>query len=353
MRITNAERQSHEAVHFFEDPQSGVEAVIAIHSTALGPAAGGCRLWAYPDRDAGIRDALRLSEAMSYKNALAGLPFGGGKAVVMLPEGSARLDRDRIFDRFGSCVERLGGRYVTAEDVGSGVTDMQTVARRTRHVAGLPSENGGAGGDPSPWTALGVFLSIEAAVVHRLDRSLGGVRVGVQGLGHVGFELCRKLHAAGARLLVSDVDPERVAAAREQFGAESVAPANMLEAPMEVFAPCAMGGVLTRTSVARLQAEIVCGAANNQLESEAQGRELAECGILYAPDYLVNAGGIISVACEHLGEARASVEHRVAQIPHRLRRLLQRSEEEHRPMNELADETARSLIAERSQALVA
>jgi len=347
---------THEAVHMFEDQATGLRAIIALHSTALGPAAGGCRVWRYASDDDALQDALRLSEGMTWKNALAGLPFGGGKAVLMLPDAAQdpAFDRAALFEAFGRCVESLGGQYVTAEDVGSSVHDMEQVARVTRHVAGLAhTEPGLAGGDPSPWTALGVFLSIEAAVSHRYGSDLRDVVVAVQGLGHVGLDLCGKLHAAGAKLLVSDVDRAAVARAVELFGAQAVDPDRVLGVSMDVFAPCALGAILTERTVDGLKARIVCGAANNQLATPLQGRHLAERGVLYAPDFLVNAGGIINVSAEYLGETTASVEGRVAQIPRRLLRLVQQAEQDGAAMNDLADDLAHRIVAEGRPAKVA
>jgi len=340
-------RVTHEAVYNFHDEASGVKAIIAVHSSALGPAAGGCRVMRYDNEIDAMHDAMRLSEGMTYKNALAGLPFGGGKAVIMLPASAGRpeFDRAAMFVSFGRWVEGLRGAYVTAEDVGCSVQDMQMVSRETGYVAGLPAQPGCVGGDPSPLTARGVFLSIETLVRHRLGSNLDDVVVGVQGLGHVGFALCELLHEAGARLLVTDIDAHRTAVAAQLFGAEAIKPEKMLDSAMDVFAPCALGAILTENTVARLKASIVCGAANNQLASAEQGQQLADRNILYAPDYLVNAGGIINVAAEYLRESRGSVETRVAQIPARLMKLVQQSETEGSAMNVLADRMAQDIIA--------
>ncbi len=338
---------THEAVYNFHDDASGVKAIIAVHSSALGPAAGGCRVLRYANDVDAMHDALRLSEGMTYKNALAGLPFGGGKSVILLPENFDRPDFDRaaMFKRFGRWVESLSGAYVTAEDVGCSVQDMQMVNRETSYVAGLPAIPGFAGGDPSPLTAKGVFLSIEALVRHRLGSDLDRVVVGVQGLGHVGFALCELLREAGAHLLVSDINAQTTAVAARLFGATIVKPEKMLDSAMDVFAPCALGAILTEKTVSELKASIVCGAANNQLATAEQGQQLADSKVLYAPDYLVNAGGIINVAAEHLREARDSVETRVAQIPVRLMKLVQRSEAEGTAMNILADQMAQDIVS--------
>jgi len=338
---------THEAVYNFEDDATGVKAIIAVHSTSLGPAAGGCRALRYENYNDAVEDALRLSEGMAYKNALAGLPFGGGKAVLMLPANASApdFDRTRMFETFGRWVQSLDGAYVTAEDVGCSVQDMQAVGHSTQFVAGLPARPGLAGGNPAPWTAKGVFLSIEALARHRFGSGLQDLVVGVQGLGQVGFALCELLHEAGAKLLVSDVDARGPSLAVTRFGAEIVKPDNMATVAMDIFVPCALGGILTEENVRDLKAGIVCGAANNQLATVAQGQQLADRGVLYAPDYLVNAGGIINVAAEYLGETTDSVETRVAQIPARLMQLVRQSEAEKVATNLLADRMARDIVA--------
>ena len=325
-----------------EDRKAGLEGAIVIHSTRLGPAGGGCRLWPYPSLSGATEDGIRLAQGMSYKNALAGLPLGGGKAVLRRPEGE--FDREALFDAFGRAVERLGGRYVTAEDVGTTVADMESVALRTAHVAGLARREGRPGGDPSPHTARGVFLSMQYAVERRLGRPLDQVTVAVQGLGQVGYELCRLLHRAGARLIVAEPRAEVAARAAVEFGAELAGVATIVDRNADVFAPCAMGGVLDVHSVSRLKASVVCGAANNQLADPRLGSMLAGRGVLYAPDYLVNAGGIINVAAEYLGWSMAEVETRVAAIPGRLAEVLDRAELTGLAPSEVADQLARELL---------
>ena len=332
-----------EEVLRLDDPQSGLSGVIVIHSTALGPAAGGCRFHPYASDADAVTDALRLAEGMSYKNALAGLPLGGGKAVIRMPDGP--FDRAALFRAFGRAVASLGGRYVTAEDVGTSVADMQSVADTTRHVAGLPARAGAVGGDPSPWTALGVLRSMEVAVQRHLGASLSDVTVAVQGLGHVGFALCELLHEAGARLIVAEPRAEVAGEAARRFDATVVRLDEIVAARAEVFAPCALGGVLDARAVQRLSATVVCGAANNQLAAPAQGDALLARGILYAPDYVVNAGGIINVAAEHLGwsvdEARARVEATGA----RLAAVLDHAAAERIAPHVAADRLARAAIA--------
>src|SRR5210317_226105 len=316
--FSNPGFDNHERVLFCRDEATGLCAIIAIHSTALGPAAGGTRLWTYASDDDALYDVLRLSQGMSYKNAMAGLKFGGGKAVIMKMPGFD--GSDALFERFGEFVDTLGGDYITAEDVGMSEEIMATIARKTRHVSGLPLQSGKAGGDPSPKTAYGLCCGIRSAVKVGLGREgLDGVRVAVQGVGNVGYHLCKLLHAAGATLLVSDLDETRVDRVCGEFGAERVSSAEILHADADVLAPCALGAVLHEESIPRIRARIIAGGANNQLRSPEDGQRLADAGILYAPDYVINAGGIINVACEYFGDVDdAGVTDLVAQIGPRL-----------------------------------
>ena len=325
------------------DLESGLDGFIAIHSTALGPGAGGCRLWTYPDLKQAMGDAVRLAEGMSYKNALAGLPLGGAKAVLRKPAGA--FDRVALFRAFGRAVEGLGGAYVTAEDVGTSVEDMQEVAAVSRHVAGLPAVPGHAGGDPSPWTAKGVFESMRVAAEFALGQGLDGLTVAVQGTGNVGADLCRRLTDAGARLVIADVSPARRDRLRAVHGAEVVDVSEIATVDADIFAPCALGGALDRDTVARMNAELVCGAANNQIATPDVAGLLLDRGITYAPDYVVNAGGIINVAAEYLGEEERDVELRVAEIAPRLGALLERAAREGRSPAIVADEMAEEIIA--------
>jgi len=307
----------HELVVFGHNANLGLHAIVAVHSTALGPAAGGCRMWPYASTEAAVVDVLRLSRGMSYKNAMAGLPFGGGKAVII---GDARTGKaPELFEAFGRFVDSLGGRYITAEDVGTTTADMEAVARTTSFVSGLSRKPGEAGGDPGPKTALGVYLGIKAAVKFRLNRSdLSGVGIAVQGVGGVGYHLCRMLAAEGARLRVADVRPVAVQRVCDEFKATEVPAENILSEEVEVFAPCALGAVLNAGSIPRLSARIVAGAANNQLAEDKDGQALQAAGVLYAPDYVINAGGIISVAREYNGGTEAQVTAEIQAIPARL-----------------------------------
>ncbi|WP_066717205.1 Glu/Leu/Phe/Val family dehydrogenase [Sphingomonas pituitosa] len=330
-------------VVMLKDSASGLDGVVAIHSTVLGPGAGGCRLWHYADGEAAFADAVRLAEGMSYKNAMAGLPLGGAKAVLRRPHGD--FDRAALFRAFGRAVARLDGRYVTAEDVGTSVADMEVVAGETRHVAGLTQRAGRPGGDPSPHTALGVFVAMEHAARRRLGRSLGECTVAIQGVGHVGEALAHLLHGAGARLIVADVDSARVARVAVETGAEVASTARILSAQADIFAPCALGGVLNAETVEVLRAPLVCGAANNQLATPADGERLARRGVLYAPDYVVNAGGIINVAGEYLGWASEEVAFRVESTGERLAAVLDHAEAKGMPPHVAADSLARAAIA--------
>ena len=339
------EFDSHESLHYFHDETTGLDAIVAIHSTALGPGAGGTRRWVYDNDADALTDVLRLARGMTYKNAVAGLKFGGGKAVILASDDTPKSPQ--LFRAFGRCVDSLGGRYVTAEDVGCTVDDMRYVGEETEFVSGLPQSGTDAGGDPSPWTAIGCFDGIEAAVAARLGKtSLEGIRVGVQGVGHVGVHLCKLLHEAGAELVISDVDTDHVEHTLAQVPASVVAPNELLFADVDVLAPCALGNILTSMTIPKIKATIIAGAANNQLSTPADGARLAERNILYAPDYVINAGGIISVAAEYYGGASEDdVRADVGRIKNRLEDIFARAKETGRPTNELADELARSLVA--------
>jgi leucine dehydrogenase len=344
--FSNPGFDNHERVLFCRDEPTGLCAIIAIHSTALGPAAGGTRLWTYANDDDALYDVLRLSQGMSYKNAMAGLKFGGGKAVIMKTpdfDGS-----DALFECFGEFVDTLGGDYITAEDVGMSEEIMATIARKTRHVSGLPLQSGKAGGDPSPKTAYGLCCGIRSAVEAGLGREdLRGVRVAIQGVGNVGYHLCKLLHAAGATLLVSDLDDARVDRVCGEFGAERVSSADILYADADVLAPCALGAILHEESIPRIRARIIAGGANNQLRSPEDGQRLADAGILYAPDYVINAGGVISVTCEYLGDVdEAGVTDLVAQIGPRLAGIFEEAARTGEPTNVIADRQARKIMAD-------
>ena len=342
--FTSRDFDGHEAVHGFHDRKSGLKGFIAIHSTALGPGFGGCRMWTYESEDDAIADALRLSRGMSYKNALAGLAYGGGKAVIM---GDPRKDKTpELFEAFGRAVDRLGGAYVTAEDVGVSVQDMMAASCTTKFVSGISVKTDGfSGGDPSPRTALGVFEGLRAATRIGLDRDVEGLTVAVQGLGSVGYNLATLLHDAGAKLIVADLSDDALKRAHRDFGAEVVMPRDILSADADILAPCALGGVLNAKSIPHLKAKVVAGAANNQLATSKDGETLMKHGITYAPDYVINAGGIISVAAEYEGaSSEAEVQAQINEIGPRTQSLLEEAKRTGRPAAEIADERARALI---------
>lgn len=287
-------------------------------------------------------DAARLARGMTYKNALAELPLGGAKAVLRVPEGS--FDRAKLFRAFGREVQKLRGRYLTAEDVGTCVADMQSISLETSHVAGLPKVSGCAGGDPSPWTARGVLVAMDYLAREYLAKPLSDCTVAIQGVGNVGGALARLLHTQGTQLVLADTDSERVAKLAAETGAAVAGVNQICEVRADILAPCALGGVFSATTTAKVKAKVVCGAANNQLISEEDGIRLAERGILYAPDCVVNAGGIINVAAEHLGWASDEVVRRVDGTAERLAKVLARAEQLRKAPNVAADFIARERV---------
>jgi leucine dehydrogenase len=346
---TQSDYDAHEMVELVHDRASGLTAIIALHSTHLGPGAGGTRFWHYAEPADAMRDALRLSRGMSYKNAMAGLPMGGGKAVILA--GKDRRKTPEMLAAFGKAVDDLRGRYVTAEDVGISEADMVEVARHTRYVSGLPVAEGEAGGDPGPFTAMGIYHGIKAAVEHKLGKSsLKGVRVAVQGTGSVGGGVARLLAKDGAQLILADVDQSRAAQLAKEVDGEAVVPEQIMSVACDVFSPNALGAILDEEGIARLDCPIVAGGANNQLARAEHGRLLAERGILYAPDYVINAGGIISVTLEYLCRRDGvpcdinEVRKRLAQIPDRLRTIWQESEASGVSADQVADRMAQKLI---------
>lgn len=334
----------HERVLFCRDAATGLNAIIAIHSTVLGPAAGGTRQWTYADSDAALYDVLRLAQGMSYKNAMAGLRFGGGKAVII--KDAAFEASEALYESFGAFVDTLNGDYITAEDVGMTPEIMVSIAKRTKFVTGLPTSGGKAGGDPSPKTAYGIFCGIQSAVAFRLGReNLSGLKIAVQGVGNVGYHLCRLLHEAGASLVVADIDTAKVDRVCSELGATAATLEGILFEQVDVVAPCALGAIFDAESITNLNTSIVAGGANNQLASPEDGRRLADAGILYAPDYVINGGGIVNVACEYYGGVDdAGVTELVAQIGPRLTGIFEEAEAKGEPTNEIADAQARRLI---------
>ncbi|MFS2109108.1 Leu/Phe/Val dehydrogenase [Sphingomonas sp. Sphisp140] len=335
----------HEGVHLFSDRESGLSAIIAVHSSKLGPAAGGVRFWHYADHRAAITDALRLSRGMSYKNAMANLPLGGGKGVILASQPGATVTTAQL-EAFGRAVESLGGKYVTAEDVGMSEERMKVVATQTRHVSGLPVAAGGAGGDPGPVTARGVYLGVKAAAKRGLGAdSMKDVRVAIQGVGSVGGGVARLLAADGAKLVLADVNADRAKALAAELGGEAVDAAEILGIETDVLSPNALGAIFTEQSIAALKTTVVAGGANNQLATRQDGHRLHDRGILYAPDYVINAGGIINVGLEYLGQGNmAEVQARVDKIPERLIEVWDESARTGDPESEVADRIAQRLI---------
>lgn len=341
MELQEWNANEHERVVFCQDVAAGYRGIIAIHSTALGPAVGGTRFWNYPSDEAALEDALRLSRGMTYKNALAGLPFGGGKSIII---GNNRIvDREAIFRAHGRFIETFQGRYIAAEDVGTNTSDMDYVRLETNHVAGLADRSG----DPSPATAHGVFRAIQAAAKHRWGHDdISGRSVAVQGCGNVGYHLCKELKRAGARLIVTDPDSAKVHRCVTEFGAVEVAPDEIYGVEADIFAPCALGGILNSVTIPQLKVAIVTGSANNQLLEPVHGDMLEERDILYAPDYVANAGGIISGGCiELLGWEPSRAFDRVNRIYDTLLNIFEIARRDNIPTYRAADRLAEQRLA--------
>ena len=334
----------HEAVHFIANEECGLKAIIAVHSTHLGPAAGGARFWHYAKDEDALVDALRLSRGMSYKNAMAGLPLGGGKSVLLANQ--ERSKSPDLLHAFGKAVGQLGGRYVTAEDVGMSVADMIEVRRTTEFVAGLPNSGGDVGGDPGPHTSLGVFLGIKAAVKRALGKdSLSGLHIALQGAGSVATGVALHACAEGAKLSIADVDEAKAHKLADATGGKVVGTDQILGLEADVLSPCALGAILDEASIAALRVPVVAGGANNQLATPEDGPRLQQRGILYAPDYVINAGGIINVCTEYLADGDASlVRERIEGIPVRLEQIWSESEQSGRDPASVADAMAQRLI---------
>ena len=329
----------HEQVVFCHEPEAGYKGIIAIHDTTLGPSLGGCRFWNYASDQEALIDVLRLAKGMTYKAAVAGLNLGGGKSVIIGDNKTTR--REAIFRAHGRFVESLKGRYITAEDVGTSVDDMDYVLMETEHVTGIR----GGSGDPSPVTAFGVYRGIKAAAQKKLGTdSLDGIRVAVQGLGHVGCYLCEDLAEEGARLIVTDIDEAKVSDIAKQYDAEAVGPNEIYAVDAEIFAPCALGAVVNDETLPQFRFKAIAGAANNQLDEERHGDELARREILYAPDYVINAGGLINVYGEIQGWGPDQSKRKAAEIYDTLLALFAIAEEEGVPTYEAADRLAERRI---------
>lgn len=341
-------KYDYEQLLFCHDDASGLKAVIAIHDTTLGPALGGTRMWTYATEEAAIEDALRLARGMTYKNAAAGLNLGGGKAVII---GDPRKDKnEEMFRAFGRFIQGLGGRYITAEDVGTTVEDMDVIHEETDFVTGV-SQTYGSSGNPSPFTAYGCYVGMKAAAKEAFGSdSLEGKTVAVQGVGHVAFELCRYLHEEGARLIVTDISTEAVKRAVEAFGAKAVDPADIYAQDCDIFAPCALGAILNDETLPQLKAKVIAGSANNQLKEPKHGDRLHEMGILYAPDYVINAGGVINVADELHGYNRERAMKKVEQVYYNVQKVIDISKRDGIPSYLAADRMAEERIAKVSRA---
>ncbi len=340
MNITEKTVPGYERVLFGEDEASNYRGMIAIHSTVRGPACGGTRFWNYGSQEEALQDLLRLARGMTYKNSLARLPLGGGKSIIM---GDNKIqDREKIFRAHGRFVNSLQGQYITAEDVGTSPADMEYVLQETSHVGGLQ----GRSGDPSPRTARGVFRAMQASARHCWGNdNLARKRVAIQGCGHVGYHLAEELHKAGALLVVADVDAEKVERVAAAFGAASVAQDKIYAVEAEIFAPCALGGILNDQTIPQLKAQIVCGAANNQLLEPRHGELLQERGILYAPDYAANAGGIISGCCiEILGWTVEATLKKIEAIHDTLLEIFEIARRDRIPTYQAADRLAEELL---------
>ena len=328
----------HEKVVFHND--ANLQAIIAIHNTNLGPAAGGCRIYPYSSSQAALTDVLRLSRGMTYKSAMAGLPMGGGKSVII---ADPLTDKNpRMLAAMGDFIDSFKGKYIAAEDSGSTVSDMMIMAKHTQYVSGFSDREQDAG-DPSPVTALGVFYGIEEAVMHRYGRSLKGMRVAVQGVGNVGINLVRLLKEAKAKVIVADANPQRVAEVVRQFKVDCCSIDKILSTEVDVLAPCALGGAINPESVSGLQTAIIAGAANNQLANEEMGNELLKKGILYAPDYVINCGGIIDIYHQRKGiRDSEEITKQLQIIRENLSNILVESDRTNRTTNEVADDLARA-----------
>jgi len=312
--FSHAEFHQHEQVSFFQCEKTGLRAIIAVHNTHLGPALGGCRMWNYESDEQALRDVLRLSRGMTYKAAITGLPLGGGKSVII--GDSKKIKTPELMREMGRCVETFGGRYIVAEDVNTSVEDMNNINTQTKHVVGV-SHDGEGSGDPSPTTALGVYTGLRAAVRYRLHRSdMRGLKVAVQGLGNVGYNLCKLLAKDGAQLFVTDVAQEKIALAVKELGAKAVALNDIYSQDVDVFAPCALGAILNDGTIKQLKAKVVAGAANNQLAEARHGDVLRDMKVLYAPDYVINAGGLISVYYEHSAKTSGKAYDRALVLSH-------------------------------------
>lgn len=345
----HVEFDNHEQINYVCDPNSGLKAIIAVHNTQLGPSLGGTRMYPYASEDDALTDVLRLSRGMTYKSAMARLPLGGGKSVII---GDPKTQKTpELLRAFGRYLERLGGIYTAAEDSGTSVADMKIVHEETDYVTGyhekVDKDGSTKSGDPSPATAYGCFLGIQAAAKHYLKRDdLNGLTVGFQGLGNVGYRMAEQLVKAGAKLIVTDVNQDVLKRAESELGATVVGLDEIYSQPMDIFAPCALGATVNPDTIKQLKAKIIAGTANNQLDTPETGRLLHDQGIGYAPDYVINAGGVIDVCFEALGAYDSDkVNAHIEGIYDTLMEIFERSEQDNLPTSDLADIIARERLA--------
>ena len=336
----HSEFDNHEHVAFYHDEAAGLSAIIAVHNPNLGPALGGCRMWPYVNSAEALTDVLRLSKGMTYKSAMANLKLGGGKSVII---GDPRkVKTPEMMTAMGKFVDSLGGKYFTAEDSGISVTDLKTMAQESDYIAGTKAHYHYAGetadGNPAPSTAYGVFVGVKASVEHALKSDLNGVRVAIQGMGHVGYRLAEHLHSAGAKLFVTDIYPEGVDRAVKELGATAVAPEEIYGLDVDVVAPCAMGASINDETLSTLKAKVIAGAANNQLAREEIGDVLQERGIVYAPDYVINAGGVIDIYHQRMeSSSNEALRDHLEQIGDTLKEIFERADAEGRATNRVAN----------------
>ncbi len=342
MIFEHLDTYGHEQVVFCHNKDAGLKAIIAIHNTVLGPALGGTRMWPYKSEQDALNDVLRLSRGMTYKNAVAGLDIGGGKAVII---GNPATDKsEALFRAFGKAVQSLGGRYITAEDVGIDVNDMEHVYKETEFVTGVHQVHGGSG-DPSPFTAYGSLQGLMAALNAKFgDEEVGKYSYAVQGLGHVGMEYVKLLKERGAKIFVTDINQQLVDKAVTEYGAEAVGLDEIYDVDADVYSPCALGGTVNEETLPRLKAKVICGSANNQLATNAIGDEVEKRGILYAPDYAVNAGGVMNVALEMTGYNRERAMRQMRTIYHNLTRIFEIAQRDGIPTYKAADRMAEERI---------
>jgi len=338
------QKYDYEQLIFCHDAASGLKAIICIHDTTLGPALGGCRMWTYETEEDAIIDVLRLARGMTYKAAAAGLNLGGGKTVII---GDPKKDKNEaMFRALGRYIQSLGGRYITAEDVGTTAADMDIIHQETDYVTGVSPEFGSSG-NPSPVTAYGVYVGMKAAAkVAFGNDSLAGKTVAVQGVGSVGYHLCKHLHQEGAKLIVTDINPDNVKRAVEEFGAQAVSADEIYAVDCDIFSPCALGGIINDETIPKLKAKVIAGSANNQLKEERHGDQIHEMGIVYAPDYVINAGGLINVADELEGYNRERALKKVETIYDNLMKVFEIAKRDNIPTYKAADRMAEERIAQ-------